>query len=97
MGALTAVGETHYRFPPATAYALNRCLYRLKSDDAFRARFLADPDAAMKEAGLDERERAALAAWDRQALAGLGAHAYLVFMGELRVRMAGGGAKLEYF
>src|SRR5467141_2483832 len=28
-------GVMHYRFPPAAAYALNRCLYALKSDDAF--------------------------------------------------------------
>lgn len=93
---MSSIGATHYRFPPATAYALNHCLYRLKSDDAFRARFLADPEAAMTEEGLADRERAALAAWDTQALAALGAHAYLVFMGELRVRMAR-GATLEYF
>jgi len=51
----------------------------------------------MREAGLDERQCAALAAWDSQALGALGAHAYLVFMGELSVRMARGDAKLEYF
>ena len=29
--------QPHYRFPPASAYRLNRCLFALKSDDAFRA------------------------------------------------------------
>ena len=34
----------HYFFPPAAGYPLNRCLYRLKSDAAFRERYLADPE-----------------------------------------------------
>jgi hypothetical protein len=50
----------HYGFPPARAYALNRLLFRLKSDDALRARYLTDPDTAIEEAGLDPEERAAL-------------------------------------
>ena len=45
-------GEPHYRFPPAAAYRLNRCLYAIKSDPAFCARFLANPAAAMDELGL---------------------------------------------
>ena len=52
--------DTHYFFPPARAYPLNRCLYLLKSDAGFRARFLADPEAAMGELGLDGETRAAL-------------------------------------
>ncbi len=35
----------HYRFPPSSAYALNRCLYSLKSDRQFAERFLADAQA----------------------------------------------------
>ena len=31
--------QPHYRFPPASAYRLNRCLFALKSDDEFRTRF----------------------------------------------------------
>jgi hypothetical protein len=91
------VSEAHYRFPPATAYALNRCLYLVKSDDAFRARFAADPRAAAGELGLGETEVAALVAGDRDALIALGAHPYLVFMADLRVRMARGAAPMEYF
>jgi hypothetical protein len=87
----------HYRFPPARAYRLNRSLYLIKSDDAFRARFLADPAHEMAELGLGEDEQAALRAADRDALVALGAHAYLVFMAEFRLRMAGEGGRFEYF
>ena len=91
------MNEAHYRFPPAAAYALNRCLYALKSDDAFRARFLADSAAAMAEYGLDAQAQAAVLASDRDALVGRGAHPYLVFMADLRVRMARGTGTFEYF
>src|SRR5207248_5340554 len=85
-----SVSDTHYRFPPASAYPLNRCLYALKSDDAFRARFLADAKAAMAEHGLDAESQTALLAADRDALVARGAHPYLVFMADLRLRMARG-------
>lgn len=91
------MSETHYRFPPAAAYRLNRCLYALKSDEAFRQRFLADADAAATEMELDDEDRAALRDNDRGALVARGAHPYLVFMADLRVRMASGSAAFEYF
>jgi hypothetical protein len=87
----------HYRFPPARAYRLNRCLFALKSDAAFRARFLADPQAAMGELGLDADDQAALLARDRDALTARGAHPYLVFMADLRLRMEGNAGAFEYF
>jgi aromatic-ring opening dioxygenase LigAB LigA subunit len=87
----------HYRFPPAGAYRLNRCLHAIKSDPAFRARYRADPEAAMTALGLDEAERAALTRGDRDGLLALGAHAYLVFMADLRLRMEDGKAAFEYF
>ena len=85
----------HYRFPPAAAYRLNRCLYRLKSDDAFRARFLADARGATAE--LDADDQAALLAGDRDALVARGAHPYLVFMADLRLRMERQRGTFEYF
>jgi Aromatic-ring-opening dioxygenase LigAB, LigA subunit len=91
------MNDLHYRFPPAAAYPLNRCLYALKSDDAFRARFLTDANAAMAEYGLDAETRTALLAADRDALVARGAHPYLVFMADLRVRMARGTGSFEYF
>ncbi len=77
----------HYRFPPAAAYRLNRCLFALKSDDAFRARFLEDARAAMRELGLPEADAAAMLRADRDVLVARGAHPYLVFMANLRLRM----------
>jgi len=87
----------HYTFPPASGYLLNRCLYRLKSDDGFRERYLAHPDAALREAGLDAERAAALRALDRDRLIALGAHAYLVFMAGLRLRMATASQSFERF
>jgi len=89
--------DAHYRFPPSTAYPLNRCLYALKSDQAFIDRFLADPVAAIAEMGLDEGERADLRRMDRDALVARGAHPYLVFMAGLRLKMAAEPSTLEYF
>lgn len=93
----SAARELHYPFPPARAYRLNRCLHAIKSDPAFRARYRADAAAAMVGAGLSPEERAALTAGDRDALVSLGAHPYLVFMAELRLKMDGGTATFEYF
>ena len=87
----------HYRFPPARAYPLNRCLFALKSDAAFRARFLGDASAAMRELGLDVEDQAAVLARNRDALVARGAHPYLVFMADLRQRMEGGAGTFEYF
>lgn len=91
------MADAHYRFPPARAYRLNCCLRAIKSDPDYCARFVADPRAAMTEIGLDEAEQTALSSLDRGALATLGAHPYLVFMAELRLRIAREPAMLEYF
>jgi Aromatic-ring-opening dioxygenase LigAB, LigA subunit len=87
----------HYTFPPAAGYPLNRCLFRLKSDDAFREQYLADPESTLREAGLDAERIAALRALDRDRLLALGAHAYLVFMASLRLKMATAPQTFERF
>ena len=87
----------HYRFPPSSAYALNRCLYALKSDRAFAERFLADARAATAEMELTDDERADLRGMDRDALVARGAHPYLVFMAGLRLKMLAEPGTLEYF
>jgi hypothetical protein len=69
----------------------------LKSDDAFRARFLADPRAATAELQLEEDDQAVLVAGDRDALVARGAHPYLVFMADLRLRMERQRGTFEYF
>jgi len=88
---------SHYFFPPARAYPLNRCLFLLKSDPAFCARFTADCEAAMAELALDDDSRAALRAFERERLIGLGAHPYLVFMAGLRLKMEREPGAFEYF
>ena len=87
----------HYAFPPARAYRLNRCLYALKSDPEFCARFLLDAAGSGSQMELSPAEHAALMEFDRPALIEMGAHPYLVFMAELRLRMARDPAALEYF
>jgi putative modified peptide len=89
--------EAHYRFPPASAYRLNRCLYALKSDDNFRARFASDARAAMSELGLDAEDADAVLRGDRDALLARGAHPYLVFMADLRLRMEREPVSFEFF
>jgi hypothetical protein len=51
----------------------------------------------MAEHGLDAESQAALLAADRDALVARGAHPYLVFMADLRLRMARGTGTFEYF
>ena len=94
---MSAHGAEHYFFPPASAYPLNRCLFRLKSDAAFCARYVADREAAMTEVGLDTEAREALRAFERDRLIALGAHPYLVFMAGLRLKMESQPASFEYF
>jgi len=91
------MSDVHYFFPPASAYALNRFLYALKSDAAARARYVADAEATMRAYGLDAAARAALATFDRDRLVGLGAHPYLVFMAQVRLSMEREPGTFEYF
>jgi hypothetical protein len=51
----------------------------------------------MRELGLDAEDQAAVLARNRDALVARGAHPYLVFMAELRLRMEGGTGTFEYF
>ena len=89
--------DAHYFFPPAAAYALNRFLFALKSDTAVRNRYVAQPEATMREHGLDDEARAALVAGDRDRLVALGAHPYLVFMARVRLAMTREPGSFEYF
>jgi hypothetical protein len=91
------MSEAHYFFPPAAAYPLNRFLFALKSDGAARARYAADAEATMREFGLDDTTRGALAAFDRDRLVALGAHPYLVFMAQVRLSMEREPGTFEYF
>ena len=94
---MTDEHELHYAFPPARAYPLNRLLYGIKSDNDLRRRYLADPDAVMREVGLSPEDQAAMRSGERDALVALGAHPYLVFMAELRLKADRGQTKYEFF
>ena len=91
------MSDVHYFFPPASAYALNRFLFALKSDNAARARYAKDAESTMREYGLDDATRAALKTFDRARLVGLGAHPYLVFMAQVRLSMESRPESFEYF
>lgn len=87
----------HYAFPPARAYPLNRALFALKSDPAFRQRFLEAPEAALTGLALSPEEMAALKARDVAGLARLGAHPYLAFMAVYRLGMEQERESFEYY
>ena len=89
--------QPHYRFPPASAYRLNRCLFALKSDDGFRVRFLRDAAAALREYSLSDEDAAAIVRGDRDGLLARGARPYLVFMADLRLRMEREPVSFEFF
>ena len=59
-------------------YAVNSLLYRLKKDADFRARFVADPAAAIADVDLTDAERAAFVARDMRAINALGGYLHLV-------------------
>jgi Aromatic-ring-opening dioxygenase LigAB, LigA subunit len=59
-------------------YAINSLLYHLKKDPALRARFIADPAAAIAAADLTEAERAAFIAADMRKINELGGYLHLV-------------------
>ena len=59
-------------------YAVNSLLYQLKKDPAFRARFVAEPGAAIADADLTDAERAAFVARDMRRINELGGYLHLV-------------------
>ena len=59
-------------------YAVNGLLYRLKKEPDFRARFTADPAAALAGLDLTEPERSALIARDMRKINELGGYLHLV-------------------
>jgi hypothetical protein len=59
-------------------YDVNVTLYRLKKDAAFRARFQADPEAALADADLSEEERHAFVRWNPRRLNELGGSLHLL-------------------
>jgi Aromatic-ring-opening dioxygenase LigAB, LigA subunit len=59
-------------------YAVNSLLYRLKKDEAFRARFEDNGAAALADLDLSDAERAAFLARDMRKINELGGYLHLV-------------------
>ena len=59
-------------------YAVNSLLYRLKKEPDFRARFTADPAAALVGLDLTDAERSAFLARDMRKINELGGYLHLV-------------------
>ena len=59
-------------------YAVNSLLYRLKKDEAYRARFVENAAAAIADLDLTEAERAAFVARDMRKINELGGYLHLV-------------------
>ena len=64
--------------PVVSRYAVNSLLYRLKKDEAYRARFVANPTTAIADLDLTEAERAAFVARDMRKINELGGYLHLV-------------------
>jgi hypothetical protein len=75
----------HYRHPPASAFRLNKLLYRVRMDDAVRQQFLADPDSVVAGCGLSDEAVQAVKELDVNRLSALGAHPLLAFMARFNV------------
>jgi len=59
-------------------YETNVVLYRLKKDETFRDRFLADPRRAIADVDLSDEEREAFVRWDTRRLNDLGGMLHLL-------------------
>ena len=87
-----AAGEApHYPEIHAERVALSALLHALASDGEARARYLADPAAYGRDAGLAADERAALLSLDEAALRALAVHPFLPFMARLQLDRQRGG------
>jgi hypothetical protein len=87
----------HYRFPPAQAYHLNKCLFALKSNTDFRQRYAANAEQALQEFQLTLEEREAVRRGDQEHLVTLGAHPYLAFMARMRLDLEQGEKQYTYY
>jgi hypothetical protein len=59
-------------------YAVNKIMFKLRNDDAFKERMQQDPLEVVQEFALSAEERDALTRGDVRTLFEMGAHAYLL-------------------
>ena len=89
--------ELHYKFPPAKAYKLNKCLYMIRSDAGFAQNVLEDFDAAVAPLGLASEEAGAMRARDQARLVAMGAHPLLAFLAIYKLNLTEKPKKFTYF
>lgn len=89
--------ELHYKFPPAKAYPLNKCLYMIRNDAAFAQRVMEDFEAAVGPLGLAAEEAQAVRARDQEKLVALGAHPLLAFLAIYKLSLTEKPKKFTYF
>jgi aromatic-ring opening dioxygenase LigAB LigA subunit len=89
--------ELHYRFPPAKAYKLNKCLYMIRNDAAFAKQVLEDFDAAVKPLALAPEEAEAVRSRDQAKLVDLGAHPLLAFLAIYKLNLTKEPREFTYF
>ena len=89
--------ELHYKFPPAKAYRLNKCLYMIRNDAAFAQRVLENFDAAVGPLGLAPEEAEAVRARNQEKLVALGAHPLLGFLAVYKLNITEKPKTFTYF
>ena len=89
--------ELHYKFPPAKAYKLNKCLHLIRNDAAFAQNVLENFDAAVGPLGLAADEAEAVRARDQAKLVDLGAHPLLAFLAIYKLNLSEKPKKFTYF
>ena len=61
-----------------SVYAINKLLYRVEREEAYRRRIHANPDEVLFEVSLSEQEREALTSGDLHKLFNMGVHPFLL-------------------
>jgi hypothetical protein len=89
--------ELHYKFPPAKAYKLNKCLYMIRNDAAFAQKVLETFDGAVAPLGLAPDETEAVRARDQAKLVDLGAHPLLAFLAIYKLNITEKPKQFTYF
>ncbi len=89
--------ELHYRFPPAKAYKLNKCLYMIRNDAAFTQRVLEDFEGTVGPLGLTPDEADAVRTRNQEKLVSLGAHPLLGFLAIYKLNITEKPKKFTYF
>ncbi len=86
-GGAKAESAEPLHYPPihAERLPLTAALYRLANDEGERARYLRDPAAYAKSAGLSPDEERALAALDQTRMLALGIHPLVFFLARMQI------------